>query len=196
MILTFEASNFWPLAFPVWWYQHTIIYFQIKPDEDLLSQSCFGQIRLEKGADDFEDDELTSLEWLQDSNLLKNISGSTRLCPSPLSSDDELSDLDYESGMWPPCLAMILFVKQKAVMQFYRNSTALNSNHASSDVFSKCSLIDSMERATLNQCRSVYVFFVPPSPSLWGSHDIKVYIEVRHWLVSSLRFRQREWFIE
>lgn len=64
-----------------------------------MSQSCFGQIRLEKGADDFEDDELTSLEWLQDSNLLKNISGSTRLCPSPLSSDDELSDLDYESGM-------------------------------------------------------------------------------------------------
>ena len=44
-------------------------------DEDLvptdrLSSSCFGAIRLDK---EDEDDELTSLAWLQDSDLLKNI---------------------------------------------------------------------------------------------------------------------------
>ena len=38
---------------------------------DRLSSSCFGQISLEKGP--MEDDELTSLAWLQDSDLLKNI---------------------------------------------------------------------------------------------------------------------------
>ena len=41
------------------------------PAPDRLSSSCFGQISLEKGA--IEDDELTSLAWLQDSDLLKNI---------------------------------------------------------------------------------------------------------------------------
>ena len=41
------------------------------PTPDRLSSSCFGQISLEKGA--IEDDELTSLAWLQDSDLLKNI---------------------------------------------------------------------------------------------------------------------------
>ena len=70
----------------------------MKVDDDPLSRSCYSQIRLDKGEADFEDDELTSLDWLHDTNLLKNISGSNRLCPSPLSSDDDLSDLDYESG--------------------------------------------------------------------------------------------------
>lgn len=46
---------------------------QMPADEDLLSKSCFSQIRLDRGGDEFEDDELTSLEWLQDGNLLKNI---------------------------------------------------------------------------------------------------------------------------
>nr|KAG5710709.1 hypothetical protein BaRGS_035111 [Batillaria attramentaria] len=45
-------------------------------DEDLvspdkLSSSCFAEIRLDKG--EIEDDELTSLTWLQDADLLKNI---------------------------------------------------------------------------------------------------------------------------
>lgn len=45
-------------------------------DEDLaspdkLSSSCFAEIRLDKG--EMDDDELTSLTWLQDSDLLKNI---------------------------------------------------------------------------------------------------------------------------
>lgn len=39
--------------------------------QDRLSSSCFGEIRLEKG--EIEDDELTSLAWLQDSDLLKNM---------------------------------------------------------------------------------------------------------------------------
>lgn len=49
--------------------------YQVKTDDELLSQSCFSQIRLDKGGDEFDDDELTSLAWLQDKNLLKNISG-------------------------------------------------------------------------------------------------------------------------
>jgi len=48
----------------------------------MLSQSCFSQIRLDKGAGDFEDDELTSLAWLQDTNLLKNISGKLPFIPA------------------------------------------------------------------------------------------------------------------
>ncbi|XP_064603207.1 forkhead box protein N3-like isoform X2 [Liolophura sinensis] len=40
--------------------------------KDPLSSSCFAELRLEK-ADMEEDDELTSLAWLQDSDLLKNI---------------------------------------------------------------------------------------------------------------------------
>ncbi|XP_067943676.1 forkhead box protein N2-like isoform X2 [Watersipora subatra] len=70
-------------------------FAKIKPEEDLLSQSCFSQIRLEKGGDDFDDDELTPLDWLQDGNLLKNISEKARVCLSPPSSDE---DCDYDSG--------------------------------------------------------------------------------------------------
>jgi len=39
--------------------------------EDPLSSSCFAELRLEKGP--IDDDDLTSLSWLQDSDLLKNI---------------------------------------------------------------------------------------------------------------------------
>ncbi|XP_076464037.1 uncharacterized protein LOC143296135 [Babylonia areolata] len=39
------------------------------PSADRLSSSCFGSIRLDKE----DDDDLTSLSWLQDSDLLKNI---------------------------------------------------------------------------------------------------------------------------
>jgi len=39
---------------------------------DQLSSSCFAELRLDKEAPE-EDDELTSLSWLQDSNLLKDI---------------------------------------------------------------------------------------------------------------------------
>ena len=49
---------------------------------DVLSSSCFAELRLDKvkmeeleadAAEDAEDDELTSLAWLQDADLLKNI---------------------------------------------------------------------------------------------------------------------------
>jgi forkhead box protein N len=52
-------------------------------DSDPLSRSCFAELRLEKGRmedEDDEDDELTSLSWLQDTDLLKNLSPA---CPSP-----------------------------------------------------------------------------------------------------------------
>jgi len=40
--------------------------------KDPLSTSCFAELRLDKEVPD-EDDELTSLSWLQDGNLLKDI---------------------------------------------------------------------------------------------------------------------------
>lgn len=40
---------------------------------DPLSSSCFSEIRLDKGDDLDDDDDLTSLAWLQDTDLLKNI---------------------------------------------------------------------------------------------------------------------------
>lgn len=66
---------------------------------DPLSQSCFSQLRLGKALSDSDeedscsdaddaDDELTSLAWLQDSNLLKNINPADRsLCTSPTSDE-------------------------------------------------------------------------------------------------------------
>lgn len=67
---------------------------------DPLSSSCFAELRLEKGPideDEFEeeieeedDDELTSLTWLQDSDLIKNINA----CPSPLDDVKENNDIN------------------------------------------------------------------------------------------------------
>lgn len=52
---------------------------------DPLSSSCFTELRLDKGPMD-EDDELTSLAWLQDTNLIKNINAGE--------VDDQLTDED------------------------------------------------------------------------------------------------------
>ncbi|CAI9719221.1 forkhead box protein N3-like [Octopus vulgaris] len=52
---------------------------------DPLSNSCFTELRLDKGPMD-EDDELTSLAWLQDTNLIKNINAGE--------VDDQLTDED------------------------------------------------------------------------------------------------------
>lgn len=64
-------------------------------DEDLkldpLSSSCFAEIRLEK-EDITDDDELTSLSWLQDSDLLKNIK------PGADSGDEFSDDGQKENG--------------------------------------------------------------------------------------------------
>jgi len=58
--------------------------------EDPLSNSCFAELRLEKGAGgDEDDDELTSLAWLQSGDLLKNLrAGDKSLCTSPIDEDD------------------------------------------------------------------------------------------------------------
>lgn len=52
---------------------------------DPLSSSCYASIRLDKFSDEDTsyDDELTSLAWLQDANLLKNITPAEQ-CLSPL----------------------------------------------------------------------------------------------------------------
>ncbi|KAK3092446.1 hypothetical protein FSP39_002930 [Pinctada imbricata] len=60
--------------------------------EDFLSSSCFAELSLEKGALD-EDDDLTNLGWLQDSNLLKNIT-----CGEDDISDDEGKENGHLSG--------------------------------------------------------------------------------------------------
>ncbi|VDI80286.1 forkhead box protein N [Mytilus galloprovincialis] len=50
--------------------------------KDPLSSSCFAELRLDK-VDIEDDDELTSLSWLQDNDLLKNIK------PSDVDDDDD-----------------------------------------------------------------------------------------------------------
>ena len=71
-------------------------------DKDPLSQSCFAQLRLEKTSvldEDDDDDELTSLAWLQDRDLLKNINpGDRSLCTSPADDDSQKENVDYESS--------------------------------------------------------------------------------------------------
>jgi forkhead box protein N len=66
--------------------------------DDPLSMSCFAELRLEKGPPDEDDDELTSLAWLQDNDLLKNIRpGDESLCPSP-TDFKENGDIKQENG--------------------------------------------------------------------------------------------------
>lgn len=68
---------------------------------DPLASSCFAELSLakvkcEEDSDDF-DDELTSLEWLQDRDLLKSIqTGDRTLCTSPL--DDDTFKENDETG--------------------------------------------------------------------------------------------------
>ena len=56
--------------------------------EDFLSSSCFAELSLEKGPIE-DDDDLTSLTWLQDSNLLKNIA-----CADDFSDDEQKENGD------------------------------------------------------------------------------------------------------
>lgn len=69
---------------------------------DPLSESCFAAIRLEKSDvaddDDSSDDELTSLAWLQDADLLKNISSTARTCVSPIPKKEN-PDLAATAGV-------------------------------------------------------------------------------------------------
>jgi len=59
--------------------------------DDPLASSCFAELSLAKvkcEEDEDFDDELTSLEWLQDRDLLKSIqTGDRTLCTSPLDED-------------------------------------------------------------------------------------------------------------
>jgi len=55
----------------------------VQPDDvkvETLSMSCFADLKLDKFADD---DDLTSLDWLQDINLLRNISPDRQHCSDP-----------------------------------------------------------------------------------------------------------------
>ncbi|XP_074652682.1 forkhead box protein N3-like isoform X2 [Tubulanus polymorphus] len=58
-------------------------------DTDPLSQSCFGEISLDKSSDMDDDEELTSLSWLQDSDLLKNMNAAPGAGPSSDTIDGE-----------------------------------------------------------------------------------------------------------
>lgn len=71
-----------------------------------LSQSCFAQLRLdqasvamvpENNVSEDDDDELTSLAWLQDRDLLRNINPADRsLCTSPNSDDGSQKENDFD----------------------------------------------------------------------------------------------------
>ena len=62
-----------------------------EPLEDPLSSSCFAELRLDKGPVEFEeDDELTSLTWLQDNDLLKNVAGSEELAEDDLKENSDI----------------------------------------------------------------------------------------------------------
>lgn len=73
--------------------------------KDQLSSSCFSEIRLDKvkleafEEEDEEDCELTSLSWLQDGDLLKNIATDRVLCASPLEDTKENTDTGYTNGV-------------------------------------------------------------------------------------------------
>lgn len=58
-------------------------------EKDPLSASCYAEIRLDKvKLEDLDsDDELTSLSWLQDTDLLRNIRMDS--CTSPMDDEDE-----------------------------------------------------------------------------------------------------------
>jgi len=72
--------------------------------DDPLASSCFAELSLAKvkcEEDSDFDDELTSLEWLQDRDLLKSIqTGDRTLCTSPL--DDDTFKENDEMGSCQP----------------------------------------------------------------------------------------------
>ncbi|XP_050405357.1 forkhead box protein N3 isoform X2 [Patella vulgata] len=64
-------------------------------DEDLkdpLSSSCFAEMRLEKG--ELDDDELTSLSWLQETDLLKSLSVEEEEIKEEQKENEEFSKLN------------------------------------------------------------------------------------------------------
>lgn len=67
---------------------------------DPLGSSCFASIRLEKfnPKEEIDDDELTSLAWLQDANLLKNITPTSKcVSPQPKYDSSALTNISYDS---------------------------------------------------------------------------------------------------
>lgn len=71
------------------------------PSEDRLTSSCFAELRLDKYEQSCEsdDDELTSLEWLQNRDFLKTIeTGDRSLCTSP-TEEDVLKENDETGAM-------------------------------------------------------------------------------------------------
>jgi forkhead box protein N len=81
--------------------------------EDALSASCFSEIRLDKvkieeGGDD---EELTSLSWLQDGDLLKNLN--TEVCSSPL--DDIKENTDQSPAVGTPHPPNVPYNPQKHI---------------------------------------------------------------------------------
>ena len=74
-------------------------------DKDQLSSSCFAEIRLTKikVEPESDDEELTSLAWLQDGNLLKNLSsGDGSSLYSPIDMQKENNGLDLNVGQPHP----------------------------------------------------------------------------------------------
>ena len=77
--------------------------FQVKEeDDDPLSASCFAEIRLDKHSrmdEGFDsDDELTSLSWLHDTDLLSGLRVGSE-CGSPC-DDDGQKENDFQSGYY------------------------------------------------------------------------------------------------
>ncbi|XP_013401354.1 forkhead box protein N3 isoform X2 [Lingula anatina] len=76
-------------------------------DLDPLAKSCFAEIRLDKGPiDEDDDDDLTSLAWLQDSNLLKDIAGEADLEDIPETQKEnkegEVNGKEVSGQVHPP----------------------------------------------------------------------------------------------
>lgn len=74
-------------------------------EPDRLVSSCFGELRLEKlrspttDSDSDDSDDLTSLDWLQDSNLLKNIGPADGDWPLRASSPFNIADEEIRAEM-------------------------------------------------------------------------------------------------
>lgn len=78
--------------------------------KDPLSSSCFAELRLDKEAPE-EDDELTSLSWLQDSNLLKDINAGEE----DDSAMKENEDIKMEGGFVPTHPSHVPYNPQKHI---------------------------------------------------------------------------------
>ena len=87
----------------------------VQPDDekvDPLSVSCFGDLQLNKYADD---DDLTSLDWLQDINLLRNISPDRQQCSETGAQKENAVILPYHPqhnpcGKPPYSFSVLIFM--------------------------------------------------------------------------------------